>query len=305
MIVTDGRWDPTERPAYFLAGNGDPMLSGDPHTFVLIAVNEMVTRGGDLKPQAREAIDRLLARGTRILIDSGVFWLTNEHKRAHDITMDEALGLPPTEIDGFDWLWESYLTVHAEFREVAWGFIELDQGGADAKRATRARLHELGVKPMPVYHPLNDGFDYFDELAASHDRLCFGNIVQASTGARLRLLHTLSERHRAYPELWVHVLGYTPNAWVNALSIDSCDSSTWLGAVRWGPPSEFAMAKRTKNLGRGFCNPMGGDRHADGGYAQATYMSAVIANMMQRSWRHFDGRKSELLGLDRYPAVTP
>ena len=305
MIATDGRWDSADRPAYVLAGDGRLTRTGDPHSFVLIAVNEMVTRGGDLKPRAREAMDRLLAAGASVLIDSGVFWLTNEHKRAHDITMDEALGLAPSDIDGFDWLWESYQAVHAEFREVAWGFIELDQGGREHKRATRAKLEALGINPMPVYHPLNDGFDYFDELAGSYDRLCFGNIVQASAPTRLRLLHTLAERHRAYPELWVHVLGFTPNAWVNALSLDSCDSSTWMTSVRWGPPTEFSMGKTVKGLGRGYVYRLSSEEHGERGSGQATYMSAVIASMAQRSWRHFEARKAELLGWERYPAVAP
>jgi hypothetical protein len=41
------------------------------------------------------------------------------------------------------------------------GYTELDQGGRDHKRRTRTRLHDLGLNPIPVYHPFNDGWDYF------------------------------------------------------------------------------------------------------------------------------------------------
>ena len=62
------------------------------------------------------------------------------------------------------------------------------------------QAESLGLKPIPVYHPLLDGWDYFDELAAQYDRICFGNIVQAPAATRIRLLHTLWERHRRYPD---------------------------------------------------------------------------------------------------------
>jgi hypothetical protein len=242
VLQTTGTWDPADRHTYFLAGDGRPSHTGYPHQYVLLAVNELCDGSGNVKAKQRDRVETLLDNDVRVVIDSGVFWLTNEHKRAHNITMDAALSLAPTEIDGFDWLWSSYLAVHRLWGDKVWGYIELDQGGADNKRKTRAKLHDEGITPMPVYHPLNDGWEYFDELASTHDRLCCGNIVQAPAPLRMRLIHTISERHRAYPDLWVHFLGFTPNQWINALPVDSCDSSTWLDSVRWAPAKDWVMS---------------------------------------------------------------
>lgn len=128
--------------------------------------------------------------------------------RAHGLTMDQALSLAPDDIDGFDWLLDRYVRVHDRFADRMWGIIELDQGGADRKRETRAHLRSLGINPIPVYHPMLDGWEYFDELASTNDRICFGNVVQASVPMRHRLLMTAYERKRAYPHLWIHLLGY-------------------------------------------------------------------------------------------------
>lgn len=301
MIPTDGRWDSTERPCYFLAGDARPTRRGEPHPYVLLAINELVDGAGQLTADAVAAIETMLECNTRLLIDSGVFWLTNEHKRKHGITMDEALALPPDAIDGFDWLWNAYLNVHRRYGAQCWGFIELDQGGAVNKRKTRAKLHDLGVNPMPVYHPLNDGWDYFDELAEQTDRMCCGNVVQAQTPLRVRLLHTIAERHRYYPDLWVHFLGYTPNQWVNALPIDSCDSSTWLSGLRWGQVSEQVMSKPYGQMPGGLIYRRGAGEDENDGFGLCSQVSAGIASFQQRGWGHWRRTSGELLGLDPYP----
>ena len=91
-----------------------------------------------------------------------------------------------------------------------WGYIELDQGGAVHKRRTRTALEQAGLAPIPVYHPFNDGWDYFDELCARYDRICVGNVVQAPRAIRCRIFATVWERQRAYPDVWIHYLGVTP-----------------------------------------------------------------------------------------------
>ena len=62
-------------------------------------------------------------------------------------------------------------------------------------------LEQMGLRPIPVYHPFNDGWDYFDYLAERYDRICFGNVVQADRETRKRLVATAWERHRKYPHL--------------------------------------------------------------------------------------------------------
>lgn len=219
---TQGNWSLDERPVMYGAGS-----SPSRPEYYLVAVNDLYGDGGDV------FIEGLIAAGHRVLLDSGIFNLTNEHKRATGCTMDEALSLAPDEITGFDRLFDRYVELAKRWGDQLWGYIELDQGGAVNKRKTRARLHDLGLDPIPVYHPLNDGWEYFDELASEHARMCLGNIVQADAPTRLRLLHTLWERHRAYPDLWVHVLGLTLNETCLPFAPDSCDSSTWLSGLRW------------------------------------------------------------------------
>lgn len=227
-----GRYDPDEAPVFFTAGNsrGAPC---SPHT--LMALNDLGDGSEESTHHAIVEMERRLDAGGKLLLDSGIFNVTNEHKRAHGITMDEALRIHPTEIDGFDKLWGMYVDVVKRYQDRLWGFIELDQGGANAKRETRARIEAEGLVPIPVYHPIVDGWDYFDELASQYDRICVGNVVQATRSERQRILATLWERHRAYPHLWIHVLGLTPNQIIGTYYFNSCDSSSFVSLLRWRP----------------------------------------------------------------------
>ncbi|MFJ8043777.1 hypothetical protein ACIRBX_25075 [Kitasatospora sp. NPDC096147] len=281
--VTGGAYDRAERPIYFTAGGGE--FNAGP--FVLTAVNELMS-------DAEEGHLRgLLDGGNRVLLDSGIFWLTNRHARAHAVTMDEALALPPEAIDGFTELRERYVHLTRTHGDRLWGYIELDQGGQLHKRRQRAALHDLGLSPIPVYHPLVDGWDYFDELARGYDRICVGNIVQAPSTVRLRILHTLWERRREYPHLWIHVLGLTANEWCLAVPPDSCDSSSWLAPLRWNHQRiETAMMRRTGSLPATF-------RYATGdpaSYTAAARMCADAASALARTWRHAAHRAQDLTG---------
>ena len=289
----------TERNQYFLACHPqnvsvliEDMIDGAPPFWLLMANN-------DLNPDNEKdmtLVERALDAGTKLLIDSGVFWLTNRHKRAHGMTMDEALSLHPTEVDGFEWLLDRYVRIHNRFGERMWGMIELDQGGAERKRETRSRLHALGIHPLPVYHPLLDGWDYFDELATTHDRMCFGNIVQASAGVRERLLQTAWERKRAYPHLWIHVLGYSLNPNLHAAPIESCDSSTWKQGERWGAESDKAMLAKIGTLDRSYTYPLGDIVQHD----RATRLGALISRSATHSWRDHLTRLEGVLGYDEF-----
>ncbi len=181
-------------------------------------------------------LDRLCDE-RNVMLDSGIFSLANEHAHKHGVSHDAGLSMPPEEIDGFEALWERYGEVSQRYADRLWGAVELDQGGVEHKPRIRARIEtEFGITPMPVYHPLLDGWAYFDQLAEGYDRLCFGNIVKASPPLRLRLSFTASERAREYPYLWQHFLGMTPNE--NLLGIPyrgSCDSSSWVTSLRWFP----------------------------------------------------------------------
>lgn len=294
MIRTGGgRFDPNDRRVYFPATfpdmfTDDNVLGGawlaERHPHVLVATNDI-----DEPAQLGALIDA----GYSVFLDSGVFWLTNRHKRKHGITMDEALQLPPDAIDGFDELFDRYVNLCKTFEADLWGYVELDQGGMENKRRTRERLHDLGFNPVPVYHPLNDGWDYFDELATNYDRLCFGNIVQADVFARERLLLAAWERHRQYPDLWIHLLGLTPNQHLHAAWPDSCDSSSWLGLVRW--PSGARDKSMLRSIAGGFDPEFAYQMGDKDQWAKAIRACAVYAVAMQRTWRHWRDECEEVL----------
>jgi hypothetical protein len=299
---TAGRWDPNDRPVYFLASppRYDLMARvAQDHPYVLVAVNELRPNASGAVP----ALDNLLASGVNVLLDSGIFWLTNEHMRAHGITMNEALALHPDEIDGFDTLFDNYVAIATRYADDLWGYIELDQGGRERKIETRARLHDLGLDPMPVYHPLNDGADYLDHLFQGYDRFCMGNVVQADRFARVRLFHALWDRHRAHPDTWVHLLGYSPNTAALTFPFDSCDSSSYLEIIRWPASSRVtSMLNAAGSLPTSWWGQPAADAPH---HATVQFLSAVIeAHVDARILRLWLDEVRDTLGLDQY-STTP
>lgn len=296
MIKTSGAtFNPKEGCCYFIASNLDRQQWGaEMCDHLLISVNE-ISDGDDV------VISKWLDSGKKLFIDSGIFNLTNEHMRKHGITMDLALSLPPEKIDGFNELFDRYIEIIKKYEGKCWGYIELDQGGRENKIKTRAKLESLGLRPIPVYHPLNDGWDYFDYLAQNYDRICFGNIVQADRQTRKRLIATAWDRHRKYPDLWIHLLGFTPNEWLYAFPINSGDSSSWLSVVRWGGYKPRAAGVSLGDMPRNFQYKLG-EFDSPIGSQKACRMSAYGVALNQRSWRnHLDEIRS--LGFDLYPGV--
>jgi len=298
MIKTGGgTFDPKEENVYFIASNVDRLVPGAPaHDYLLVAINELKTE----KELAH--LDGWVNGKKKVFIDSGVFNLTNNHMRKHGITMDEALSLPPDQIDGFDELFEKYVEIVTKYQDSCWGYIELDQGGRENKIKTRKRLEDLGLRPIPVYHPLNDGWEYFDYLAERYDRICFGNVVQANRFTRKRLIATAWERHRKYPDLWIHLLGFTPNEWLNAMPVNSGDSSAWLSVVRWSGYKERSMLASFGEMPKNFQYVLGAERDSDIGSRNGTKMSAYGSFINQENWRNHLSAMKEI-GFDIYPPV--
>lgn len=278
---TGGVWDPNEDACYFIAGNPASLAFAAGHTRHLLAAVDQIN--GD---PGIELIREWAASGHHVLIDSGVFTLANDHATRHSLPLEKALALAPEDIEGFDELFTAYCRTVTALKDACWGYVEIDQGGRDNKIKTRARLEAMGFNPIPVYHPLNDGWDYFDELAAGYDRICFGNMVQAEPESRKRMLATAWERRRKYPQLWIHLLGYTPNALLNAFPANSCDSSTWLSAVRW--PDAFTVRTALQPVSRlpsHFAYDLTLDVHAIGGNGHAKSMGAYEAHFITATWR--------------------
>lgn len=278
---TGGKFNPAQRHIYFLAGNRRDMEYASPfHDYLLLAVNEINT------PEDEQALRGLIASGKHMFLDSGVYNLATTHAKKNNVTMDIALSTPPEDIDDFENLFKRYCSLVGELGNELWGYIEIDQGGRENKIQTRAKLEALGFAPIPVYHPLNDGWDYFDDLAQNYDRICFGNIVNADRHTRRKLLATLSERHERYPDLWVHVLGLTPNEWMNAYPADSADSSAWLGSVRWSGYIPRAMGASMGFLHKNYQYLLGSDADSERGAYRAKRMAAYGSSMMQRNWQN-------------------
>ena len=302
MIQTAGKaFDPKEGHIVFLAGSADtdwPAVAAM-HGYLLVAVNEIQGK------KEIEQIAEIVRGGTKLLLDSGIFWLANEHKDKHEISMDQALALAPGEIDGFRELKDKYLELVDRLGEDSWGYIEMDQGGIKNKIKTRESLEKAGLRPIPVYHPLNDGWEYFDYLASRYDRICFGNVVQAEQATRLRLLSTAWERHRKYPSLWIHVLGLTPNEMLHAYPVNSCDSSAWAMSVRFpGAPNEFAGNRTMGDLRRDF---QYNRSHPDlaGHYCKAKALNAYICRFQQTNWRrHTENLLNALGAKSLYPKLN-
>lgn len=293
MKHTGGRWDPQEENIYFIASNVNSLVHGaKSHNFLLVAVNELNTS------EDMEAVERWCDEGKRVFIDSGVFNLANGHAKSHGMSMDQALALAPDEIDGFGELLEKYCDLITRLGDKVWGYIEVDQGGRENKIKTRAKLEGMGFNPIPVYHPFNDGWDYFDHLGQNYDRICFGNIVQADRLTRQKLLATAWERRRKYPNLWIHLLGMTPNEWMNALPINSCDSSTWLRLVRWATAFRAPVAlKPFSTLSKHFTYDYEAEPDAPGGRQKARQLGAYDAHFLVENWRAMVAECREL-GMD-------
>jgi len=286
---TGGTWDPAERNVYFIASNTvqlDACSNVTDH--FLIAVNEIAT------VKDKDLLLKWLDEGRKVFIDSGIFWLANGHARRNGISMDDALRLAPEELDDFEKLEEKYIKLLTEVGDRAWCYIEMDQGGKENKRRTRARHEAMGLRPTPVYHPIVDGWEYFDELAEVYDRLCFGNVVQANAPTRKRLVATAWERRNKYPDLWIHLLGLTPNALLNAFPIDSADSSSWLAAVRWNGFKPNICNNSFGTLPQNFQYKL----HTNINYDKALQMAACGFTFQVRNWRRLVQDYRDDIGCD-------
>ena len=291
MKKTGGNWDPRAWPTYFAASSPNTLrnaISSCPE--MLVAVNELKN------DEDHEILARMLKHGTSVLIDSGVFWLSTQHAKAHSLTMDQALSLAPDSVDNFTWLFDKYVALIRAIGDAVWGYIEIDQGGRENKIKTRARLEAMGLRPIPVYHPFNDGWDYFDFLAQNYDRICFGNVVQADTETRKRLVATAWERRKKYPHLWIHVLGLTPNEKCLSYPLPSSDSSTWIAGPRWGVHDVMVANKKCWDTGRGFIYDREAHAKDESGRDKAVKLAGYEAHMRARTQKTIFAEQLEALG---------
>jgi hypothetical protein len=234
-------------PEYYLAGGmGDARVAVYGHSCLLVPVNAI------RKQRDIEDIRRWARAGNRIIIDSGAFDLCATHARRNELPLQTVFGMPPENIDGFAQLYENYVAVAAELQSDVFAVIEIDIGGKARKRLTRASLEEKGLQVAPVFHPLHDGWEYLDELAAGYGTVFVGNLVDADTPMRQGVMARLAMWRRDHPGIWLHLLGVTPSPLLVAFPPDSCDSSTWLSSCRqFSSWRAYALYDRLAGFGRG------------------------------------------------------
>lgn len=291
MKATGGRWRPSDRYRYFLAGAPGAMeevvaLGGKCN--LLIAVD---LGGREGAPYGLPWVNALVEAGHSILIDSGVYTLAMDEVRRSGSHMDEVRSRPVDQIAGYDKLVRRYLAFVEPLKDLVWGYIEIDWGGAESKTEIRRGLEARGLSPIPVYHPLNDGWDYFDFLASNYDRICVANLAHADVRTKGHLLYTISERARAYPGLWVHALGVTPNQLCYAYGIQSYDSTSWTFPARWG-----ALTSRAFGQGAGTVLLRYGDlgSNSDEAYKAAWGLSGYAAVTDSLAWGQYVERIDRL-----------
>lgn len=187
---------------------------------------------GPLDP---ELTDRLDDPAAMVMFDSGAFTVASAHAAAHGIPLPEAFAADPFDLDGFGEMWDAYTGMVKMHADRLWGYVEIDLGNTDVKRRNRSRMESDGLRPIPVYHPFTDPWDYFDELASSYDRVAVGNLVLSRPDVRKRIHATLWERRRRHRRnLWVHLLGVTPNHHVLAYPVNSTDCGCRFPIVNQG-----------------------------------------------------------------------
>ncbi len=278
MKKTAGTWNPSEPFVSFLAAPLSFIETAGPHhPSCLIAVNEL------MRDDWRVHLDRLLDAGNQILLDSGAFSIAAEHARKHDMALEDAFKMPLDRLDGFTELYGRFVAVATQYQEDVWGIVEVDLGGEKQKKITRKKLEDLGLNPIPVFHPIGDSEAYLEMLLKDYDRICVGNLVSASRYARKRILQTIADRRIGKPCKWIHLLGMTPSEVLCAYPFESCDSSAWLNTVRWAGYIEKSCLKSVGHLPKNFQYQLG-DRQS---WNLGVQMGAVGAAFQQRNLRQY------------------
>jgi len=278
-IITGGSWDADDWPVYFLAGYAMRSVNNRAITRSrLFAMNELA--GEPVRQVARG----LIQRGVRLFIDSGVFDLAQRTAAERNCTFAEASALPASQVPGFDALRDLYITVLQEFGDVCWGYIELDQGAPDEREARRAELRALGLSPIPVYRPLTDPLDEFVSLLTRYDRVAVGGIVAIPARPKRRLLMSLAEVVRDYPDTWVHLLGYIPLPPIAHLPFRSCDAAWWKHLAMFAALQPRAALAPIGRLATAALPARGRDSEESGSHAFADLAAALSESSAERNW---------------------
>lgn len=265
--TTHGRWSVKEARVFFAAVTSSHLENvAEVNRYLLTTAPILAVEN------IRRAANAYCDAGGSLLIDSGVFGIAMQAAKARGVDHNEGLRTPLDQISGFDAFLKSWKDVSREFADKCFGYVEIDLGGTEQKRKTRAMLESEGFRPIPVVHPITDGWDYFDELADTYDRLCIGNLVKSNPRTRLDILRTVAERRRGKRVQWIHALGVTAGpVWLSAPS-ESCDSSAPAAPLMFGLPMIGTSAFMPDDV-QCLPYPMG-DRKRYTAFARALYRDA-------------------------------
>lgn len=242
MIQTDGNWDKSEKGIYFLALSGvEAKRPAAPFRRQISALAEL----GVLK--SSHDIERLVKIYKRVMVDSGVFSIVNAFAKRAGISFNEAFSQKLADIPKSDQFLRQYIDVCTAAKNCgAWGFVEIDLGGKDEKIKTRQLLHDNGLSPIPVYHPLVDGPEYLDYLIDNYDRICISNLVQSLPYTRSVLVSYAYRKIMEKPpeqRPYIHFLGVGASVQFLHFHLGSCDASSWSYGRRVGKECVYAYGQ--------------------------------------------------------------
>lgn len=267
MIHTHGKWNPSDPRIVFAPGNGaitvfsDRCEEANKNTDCeeLFHRSQSVAKGVSklysllsIYPGTKWAaktndagwkkqIDEHIHWHERFFLDSGVFGLAAEHARKHNVSHNEALKTPVEQIEGWASFVAFYVHVCRMYKDSMWGYVELDLGGTYQKIKTRSYLEGLGLKPIPVWHPLQDGLDYGEMLMQNYDRICLGNLVKSDEDTRQTVLRAMAKVKGRKYTTWVHALGLAIVPFALSYPINSLDAMTWMAAMMYPKRQTYSL----------------------------------------------------------------
>ena len=302
MIQTGGgKFDPDEPFVFFMAASASvfQMVEVGRYEHLLVPIG---------KTGEQRQLESLL--DGKIFLDSGIFSLAAAHARKHGMLVNEAFTLAPDQVDGFDALLSRYIDLARKLGPRLWGYVELDLGGADNKRRMRRYLEDQGLRPIPVYHPLADGWDYLDELLDEYDRVCISNLARSSQEARKQILLMVWERvRRHHNKPWIHLLGLSASQILLSLPFNSCDSASLAYSLQYGSDMQMgrAMMGNFSQLGdKGYSYDQSVPSDEERGTPKAGKIVSLLALSELRCWRRiWDDLETAIGPMPLYPEPFP
>jgi len=308
---THGNWNPDQGKTMFLAGatyrkqpesariaalrvgNDDPLIA----TMIKSAdvarrsINKLYSFW-DFSPNTfQEDLDAEIATYQNVFLDSGVFGMAMEYAKKYNISHNVALTTPLDAIPTWPAFRDRYIAMMRHVQDSVWGYVELDLGGTQQKIQTRTWLESIGLKPIPVWHPLNDGLDYGKFLMTTYDRICVGNVVKSDAQTRKVILQAMT---LAKTEgVWVHALGLGPMDFVTAYNVDSIDSTTWMTSMMYSRAFVYGLMNAFTREGRYYETDVSGINRVT-----AFSMLERQAASMEKNWRNYEQSKRGLYGSD-------